>query len=78
MSIWVKFHYLVEFCINFGGVVELFPEEGSVDDFFFMGHGLPDVSLFEGVFDDCGIVSWPHNVQVFVLLGFAFHTLGSF
>lgn len=77
MPVGVKFRQLFEFGVDLCAVVQLFPEKRSVQDIFVVGHGLPDISLFEGVLDDSRVVSRPDNIPVFLLLGFDFHRLRS-
>lgn len=76
VSARVHLEQVFEVGVGFGGQVELFPDETGREEILVGGQGLPDISLFEGIFYESGVVAGVDNVAVFIFLDFAFH--GSF
>lgn len=73
MSARVAFQHFLEVVVDFGAVVELFPEEGGRQQVLLRRKWLPYVSFLEGVLNDSWVVPRGNDVTMHIFVAFRLH-----
>lgn len=73
MAVGIGLQHLLEILINLSTVIQLAPEKGSRQEFFFSRERSPHIAFFESSLNGSGIVARRNNVPEGWFFCLAFH-----